>query len=433
MSKIGFPPESAPMRGAGATSDRLNRACFCVTLDWEALCQALDREVGDPGFCATFIRARPHLFSNVSVFISDTETTEMLKIVRAIEAATRLPGYRDAVLSWAPAIARHDFGPLGVFMGYDFHLSPAGPKLIEVNSNAGGAFLNALLAKAQRVCCAEVDGAVERIKADDFDGSVLRMFQHEWLLQRGAGAPKRIAIVDDDPAEQYLYPEFLLAQHLFEKNGIAATIADGRQLRYEHGRLLAEDAPVDLVYNRLVDFALDRPEHRALRDAYRDGAVVVTPNPRVHALCADKRNLALVSDPALLRSWGLPEEMLGDLAGVPRTVIVSCENATELWQARRKLFFKPFGGHGSKAVYRGDKLTKRVWAEIVRGGYVAQDFAAPGERMIKLDGTAARRKTDVRLFTYDGEILLTAARLYEGQVTNFRTPGGGFAPVFALA
>jgi hypothetical protein len=53
--------------------------------------------------------------------------------------------------------------------------------------------------------------------------------------------------------------------------------------------------------------------------------------------------------------------------------------------------------------------------------------------MIKLDGTAARRKTDVRLFTYDGEILLIAARLYEGQVTNFRTPGGGFAPVFALA
>jgi hypothetical protein len=23
-----------------------------------------------------------------------------------------------------------------------------------------------------------------------------------------------------------------------------------------------------------------------------------------------------------------------------------------------------------------------------------------------------------------------AARLYEGQTTNFRTPGGGFAPIF---
>jgi len=96
------------------------------------------------------------------------------------------------------------------------------------------------------------------------------------------------------------------------------------------------------------------------------------------------------------------------------------------------LFFKPFGGHGSKAVYRGDKVTKRVWAEIVRGGYVAQDFAAPSERMIKLDGMPERRKTDVRFYTYEGRVLLTAARLYQGQATNLRTPGGGFAPVFAI-
>ena len=52
--------------------------------------------------------------------------------------------------------------------------------------------------------------------------------------------------------------------------------------------------------------------------------------------------------------------------------------------------------------------------------------------MIKLDGIAERRKTDVRLYTYDGQILLTAARLYQEQTTNFRTPGGEFAPVFVI-
>jgi len=26
-----------------------------------------------------------------------------------------------------------------------------------------------------------------------------------------------------------------------------------------------------------------------------------------------------------------------------------------------------------------------------------------------------------------------AARLYQGQTTNFRTPGGGFAPVYSLS
>jgi hypothetical protein len=38
-------------------------------------------------------------------------------------------------------------------------------------------------------------------------------------------------------------------------------------------------------------------------------------------------------------------------------------------------------------------------------------------------------KYDLRVYAYAGEIQLLAARLYQGQTTNFRTPGGGFAPV----
>jgi len=33
-------------------------------------------------------------------------------------------------------------------------------------------------------------------------------------------------------------------------------------------------------------------------------------------------------------------------------------------------------------------------------------------------------------YVYDGTVRLTAARLYQGQTTTFRTAGGGFAPVF---
>jgi hypothetical protein len=190
--------------------------------------------------------------------------------------------------------------------------------------------------------------------------------------------------------------------------------------------------PVDLVYNRVVDFAFDRPEHAALRAAYQQGTAVVTPNPRVHALFADKRNLSLLSDPEALRAWGVAADQIDALAGVPRTVLVTRDNAEQLWSRRKGLFFKPAGGHGSKAVYRGDKVTKGVWAEITAGGYVAQDYAAPSERMVKIDGQPQPRKTDVRLYVYDGRVLLTAARLYQGQTTNFRTPGGGFAPIFVI-
>jgi hypothetical protein len=41
-------------------------------------------------------------------------------------------------------------------------------------------------------------------------------------------------------------------------------------------------------------------------------------------------------------------------------------------------------------------------------------------------------KVDVRLYTFGGIVLLFAARLYRGQTTNMRTPGGGFAPLLEV-
>lgn len=308
---------SSPLPDMRPVSERLNRECFCITLDRDALSEALMQEVGDPDLWASLGKARPNLFSDAPVFLSEGDIAEMLGVVRAVEAATALPGYRDAALAWAPQIARHDFGPLGVFMGYDFHLAADRPKLIEVNTNAGGAFLNALLAKAQRACCAEIAAAVGKPGDGEFDPAVFSMFQNEWTLQRKTGMPSRIAIVDDRPEDQYLYPEFLLARRFLRKHGIESVVADASQLRYRQGRLSIDGQAIDVVYNRLVDFPLDRPEHAALRAAYLDDAVVLTPNPRVHALFADKRNMTLLSDEAAPRSWGLSQEMLADLAGCP--------------------------------------------------------------------------------------------------------------------
>ena len=412
-----------------ALSERLNQNCFCVTLDRESLCEALEHEASDPAFCETFIRPKAHLFSNVPVFLSAAEVAEMQKVVAAVETTARFAAYKASVLSWAPEVSQEDHGPVGAMMGYDFHLGEVGPRLIEINTNAGGAFLNALLAKAQRTCCAEMDMP---LKPHTFEDVAFRMFQDEWMRQRGTGAARRIAIVDDRPEEQYLYPEFVLVRQMLAARSVDAVIADASHLRYEAGRLSIEGKPIDLVYNRVTDFAFDQPEHKALRDAYRDGAVVVTPNPYNHALLADKRNLSILSDPAMIEGWGLEPTLVAQLRSVPRTVLVTPENADELRKSRKNLFFKPTGGHGGKAVYRGDKVTKGVWAEIERGGYVAQTLVKPSERMIRIDDGFQVRKMDVRLYTYDGQVLLVAARLYQGQITNFRTPGGGFAPVFVI-
>jgi hypothetical protein len=111
---------------------------------------------------------------------------------------------------------------------------------------------------------------------------------------------------------------------------------------------------------------------------------------------------------------------------------VTQERAEALWGQLRKLFFKPAAGYGSKAAYRGEKLTRRVWQEILRGDYVAQALVAPSERRLEIDSAETDLKLDVRAYVYGGAIQLVAARLYEGQTTNFRTPGGGFAPVFVV-
>ena len=86
-------------------------------------------------------------------------------------------------------------------------------------------------------------------------------------------------------------------------------------------------------------------------------------------------------------------------------------------------------GFGGKGAYRGDKLTRRVFNAILQGDYVAQALVPPGERLLRVDGELVSLKFDVRHYVYRTDIQLTAARLYQGQTTNFRTPGGGFAPV----
>ncbi len=318
-------------------------------------------------------------------------------------------------------------------MSYDFHVTASGPKLIEVNTNAGGAFLNSALAQAQRACCADAHAPYEISPSQSFGSKIVDMFIDEWRRQRGSGRPATIAIVDDSPEEQYLFPEFGLAKALLDEHGFETVIADAKDLLFDGKVLSFGGRPIDLVYNRLVDFGLEEPRHSALRAAYVGGNAVVTPNPRAHALFADKRTLTLLSDAGRLKYWGLHQKHIDILrASVPTTVIVSPDNADDLWRGRRNLFFKLARGHGSKAAYRGDKVTRKVWAEIIGGEYVAQSYAAPGTRGVQVDDTRVELKVDIRLYTFAGTILLAAARLYQGQTTNMRTPGGGFAPVLEV-
>lgn len=186
-------------------------------------------------------------------------------------------------------------GPRGVFYGYDFHLGPGGPQLIEIKTNAGGALLNLALARAQGACCPAVDdAAVAPLPLGDMEADLVAMFRAEWQLQRGDRPLGHVAIVDQGPAEQVMYPEFLMFQALFERAGLQARTLDPSDLTLSNGRLHAHGWPIDLVYNRLTDFYLQKPQHQPLADAFLAGAVVVTPHPRGHALYLDSCHMSVV-------------------------------------------------------------------------------------------------------------------------------------------
>lgn len=418
------PSPAAPLSAA----EYLNQACYCRSLDTQRLQLELDRDL--PGLAADIAHTRPHLFASTAVFLARPAYQAVAETIAAIEQVIALPAYRTLALARAPAIAQHAPGARGVFMGYDFHLGRHGPQLIEINTNAGGALLNTALARAQFSCCNLLPAAS---RPEEMEQTFVDMFATEWQTQRGDAPMGRVLIVDDEPAQQYLAPEFLLFRQMFERHGIRADIAGAAQLEWREGRLWQEDAAVDLVYNRLTDFYLDEPRHQALRQAYEAGAIVLTPHPWAHALYADKRNLATLSDDALLGQWGIPEPVRARLhAAVPRTEQVCPEHAESLWERRRQLFFKPVAGYAGRAAYRGDKLTRRVWAEILSADYVAQEIVPPGGRATLVDDTPQELKFDLRVYVYAGRIQLLAARMYQGQTTNFRTPGGGFAPVVVV-
>ncbi|HET9475492.1 MAG TPA: hypothetical protein VFO82_16440 [Steroidobacteraceae bacterium] len=404
-------------------AERLNRSCDCTLTDMPALQRRLNLDAA----------THPHLFSEAPVFLDPGQAGEMQRIVAAIEAVIGLPAYQQRVLQGAPEIARARKNAVGVFMGFDFHLASDGPQLIEINTNAGGAFLNVAARAAQQSCCSVADNYLAALPtAHQLEDELYAMFQREWVAARGERPLRSIAIVDENPAGQYLYPEFLLARQLFDARGIVSRIVGPEGLEIRDGVLLAHGEPVDLVYNRLTDFYLADPRHHALRSAYEHDLAVVTPHPRAHALYADKHNLTLLSDAQTLRELGVTETRVALLTrSVPYTRSLG-GGEQHWWSDRKGWFFKPRHGFGSRGAYRGDKLTRRVFADMMSGDYLAQRLTPPSERWRSRDDVRQPFKVDVRCFVYAGRVQLMAARLYQGQTTNFRTAGGGFAPVYVV-
>ena len=413
-------------------ADVLNRSCQCINVDTTTLRDSLESRFGSDGAYSRLLETHPHLLADAPVFVGRDQIAEMQRVIDAIEQVVRLPSYQDTVLGWAPESAQADDDSNGVFFGYDFHLTAEGPRLIEINTNAGGALLLTHLANAQQACCDEVGQFV--IAPDvlgDLEAVFVDMFRQEFEAHPSGRNLRRIAIVDEDPRSQYLLPEFELFRDLFASAGIDAVIAGPDDFTLDNGQLMASGKPVDVVYNRLTDFYLLSEACQVLRAALDTRAAVFTPGPRAHALYANKRNLSVLCDADRLSTFGVPDATIETLVNaVPQSDIVSNTNADDLWARRRQLYFKPVWGFGSRGTYKGAKLTRKTWSAILENEYIAQALVAPSERVLSAGGEPLTLKVDVRCYTYRGQVQLLGARLYRGQTTNFRTASGGLAAVF---
>lgn len=361
------------------------------------------------------------------VFLATQQFEEIKQNIQILQSLIDQPNYQAAALADAPDIATRP-APTnpGMFMSFDFHIADGQMQLIEINTNAGGAMLVNQLHQQQDICCWEESPLTWL----DFEEFVVQMFENEWRTENTNAPLRNIAIVDESPDNQFLFEEFQLTLNLLKSRRYNAMIADPAEFTWDGQRLSVDGKHIDLIYNRSTDFYLERKTHAAIRAAYLAQSIVLSPNPRHHALYASKANLSRLSDPEFLRKLNCSPAEQKHLSSLIQAQLVTTENADELWLKRKKLFFKPSDGHAGKAVYRGDKLTKKSWAHILANKYIAQRNFKPEIRLTRNGDDYTTMKSDLRFYTYRGEVFAAAARLYAGQTTNFRTQGGGFAPIY---
>ena len=387
-----------PNRAANALF-ALNAQCDCMPIDTGLLRASISAHAPET---EALLDVRPMLFAGSPVFVHQEDIQAMQQLVSAMEHIVHTRAFSERLHTRAATRATdRTLRTPGLFIGYDFHLSDRGPQLIEINTNAGGAFLIQEMYDFVAQDTALCGGAWAHPRDTAW---ILQSVSDEWRAAGCQGMPATLAVVDTEPGAQYLAPEFELARRMFTDAGIHTLVADPNELHYAQGHLLARGRRIDMVYNRLTDFDLHLAAHAALRNAWLDGNVLLSPSPEHHLRYADKRNLAWLSDPDDPLRQQLEPAAVSMLQMIPRTLPVTANNAAQLWENRKAYYFKPANGYGSRGTYRGAKLTRKTWLEITASPapYVAQLAVAPPVRYV--NAVQTHLKYDVRAFTYAGRI-----------------------------
>lgn len=317
--------------------------------------------------------------------------TQAQDCVRELFALSRTQSYQEQL----PQNHREwlKLSNLSVLMAYDFHLTPSGLKLIEINTNASGFLVSSLLHLAEGL--------------DDPRVALLKSFQEDWSSLRPDRPLDQVWIADANLKEQKMLVEHFMYQDLFRKHGWESQVVEWESLQ-------SSQLP-QFIYNRHTDFYLQQPNAQRVRNATLQGEIALSPSPKEYLLLADKERLLLIQQMSNSLSASVRERLLK---------IASVQNwsADTLWSDRKRWYFKPQQSHGGKSVYRGETITRKVFERVYRENFLAQEVApAPYDQ--------EKWKFDLRFYVYGDRVQHVTARRYQGQLTNFNSALGGFSRV----
>ena len=400
---------------------------------------------------------KPVFFSE-SISLSSATHQQMKKIVQSLFHLKNREDYQKSLSIEVPSLALKNQKQDSVLMAYDFHLEKEIPKLIEVNTNASGfllvnslyQFKNLSYREAKENLKKSFQAEWEKFKEDKRKKCNVSKQKHadtndiekQKLMELKESKkdneskkgnknkedykdaiPQKTVLIDEDPLNQKMAIEFFMYKDFFTSMGWPVEICDSQSLKTDDKGFLytPKGDKVDFVYNRSTDFYFEKHPH--LVKAYLTGTCAISPNPREYYLLSDKNRLS---------DWSLQKDKWLELKQIKHNLlfskILNSQNRDEIWKNRKKYFFKNSKGYSGKMAYRGSGLTHRKFNELydLESKILVQEFIPAGK--IK-DSKGTEWKVDFRAYVYEDNIQQLTARSYQGQLTNFREKGSGFATI----
>lgn len=361
------------------------------------------------------------LFSPHSVPISKKTLDQMSLIIKTLFNLRTKKEYVQYFSKELTDKGLIDPGNHSILMSYDFHIDEnENPKLIEINTNASFLALGYEMYLSRKIPFPVPEFQITDLKKNI--ENELRIFD-EKNGPRSRPDNLSIAIVDEKPPLQRLYIEFLLYQEIFNSWGWKAQILDTLSPDL--------DEQLDFIYNRSTDFFLENTNSKKLNDFYKLNKVCISPNPYEYFLLANKKRLIDWLIPGFLKSMVLDKESWSSLDNsLLNSFQLNEETKDKAWTLRKKLFFKPQSSYGSKQAYRGDGISKKKFELLIEEGpFLAQEYCPPPNIDLMTSRGTQTFKYDLRCFSYEDQMQLVVARLYQGQITNLQTSEGGYAPI----